>query len=363
MRGYIILFGVLGLLLLGCISYVSEESGTGEEVIIATDQECPGCAPSEGVPEEVPQVEEGVGAVPEEELVQGLSMEEAQEIALNSSCTVEGNITNNYTYNNITRTWWFDMDIERAGCAPACVVDELNKSAEINWRCTGLIIPENETAGEFDPYENATGCVGPNETGYDIYTQDEVWFNGSIHRDKCALAAIVKDYYCKDGEVKSVNTECPSNYDCRDGRCKPMEYACRKSYGNDTTIKGRIMVSKGLNLILDEYDECLDDGTIKEWMCAENGSGYYLELYCGSGMKCREDEGRCVRSICEETDNGIDPEHAGKVSFRTREDEYSDSCVSDTRLKEYYCYGDGYRSQTFNCIGNCIDDECVPVYE
>ncbi len=367
MRGfYIILFGIFGLLLLGCVSPV-DIGGKGEEVIITTDQECIGCADEEEPEEETEEVPEE-----EEEVTQeGLTLEEARQIALNSSCMEEGNITDNYTYNNYTHTWWFDMDIEKPGCAPACVVDELNRSAEINWRCTGLI-PENETTEEnettteneteeFDPYENATGCVGPNETEYNIYILNETWYHGKIYIDECALATVVKDYYCKDGELKNINTECPSGYDCRDGVCKEMEYKCTKTFGNDTTVKGHIVVSKGLNTILDEYDECMDEGTIKEWVCYENGSGGYELLYCGSGLKCPEDFGRCVRSDCKEDDGGDVPEIYGTVEVN--DEAYHDTCISDKRLKEYYCYGDSVRSKTYTCMNDtCEDDQCVPAY-
>lgn len=381
MRGiYIILFGILGFSLLGCIGI--PESGEEEQdtVITTTDDECPGCAPveeetteeedEEEAPPEEPapvenETEEEPDEVPEEE---GLTLEEAREIALNSSCIDEGNLTDNYIYNEVTNTWWFDMDIVKEGCAPACVVDEETGTAEINWRCTGLIVPENETeqeneTGETDPYENATGCVGPTDTNYDIFKKEEVWYNGMIYEDTCTLATIVKDFYCKDGKVSNIATECPADYDCRNGECKPVEYTCSKSFGNDTTVKGHIIVAKGLNTVVDEYDECLDDGMIKEWVCTPDGHAEALELYCGSGMRCADGEGRCVRSNCVETDDGDDPEHFGKITFKNKDDEYSDTCTEDDKLREYYCYGDGIRSKNYRCSDECFYDECTPVEE
>ncbi|MFC1455097.1 hypothetical protein ACFLQI_03360 [Candidatus Undinarchaeota archaeon] len=58
-------------------------------------------------------------------------------------CMIEGGIlTEDIIYNNVTKTWWFGLDgIDKDGCNPACVVDEAAKTASINWRCTGLIIP------------------------------------------------------------------------------------------------------------------------------------------------------------------------------------------------------------------------------
>lgn len=46
-----------------------------------------------------------------------------------------------YACNENTATYWIDLNMTRAGCSPACVVYLANRTAEINWRCTGLITP------------------------------------------------------------------------------------------------------------------------------------------------------------------------------------------------------------------------------
>ena len=68
-----------------------------------------------------------------------LSMEQAKKIAEESECMDEGMLTGDYLYNESTKTWWFETDIIKEGCAPACVVDETTGTAEINWRCTGAM--------------------------------------------------------------------------------------------------------------------------------------------------------------------------------------------------------------------------------
>ncbi len=70
-----------------------------------------------------------------------MTLEEARTIAASSECTQEGTLTDSAFYNENTRTWWIDLALEQPGCKPACVVSEETRSAEINWRCTGLIIP------------------------------------------------------------------------------------------------------------------------------------------------------------------------------------------------------------------------------
>ncbi|MFA5041594.1 MAG: hypothetical protein WC464_08185 [Bdellovibrionales bacterium] len=72
-----------------------------------------------------------------------LTEAEAREIA-EQSCIKGGESLSAGVYNENTKTWWYDANLNstREGCNPACVVNEQMKSAEINWRCTGLIEPE-----------------------------------------------------------------------------------------------------------------------------------------------------------------------------------------------------------------------------
>ncbi len=74
----------------------------------------------------------------------GTKMEfsEAKEIAVKSDCVKDGNLKEGHFCNENSGTWWIDLDIKKEGCNPACVIYVENKSAEINWRCTGLILPK-----------------------------------------------------------------------------------------------------------------------------------------------------------------------------------------------------------------------------
>jgi len=67
----------------------------------------------------------------------GMTLEEAKEIAVQSECG--DNLKDAAFCNEVTGTWWIDLDIEKELCNPACVVNVESKHAEINWRCTGLI--------------------------------------------------------------------------------------------------------------------------------------------------------------------------------------------------------------------------------
>ena len=78
--------------------------------------------------------------IPSEVIGSILSESQAREIA-ESTCIKGGESLTPGYYNNNSRTWWFDANLNatQEGCNPACVVSEEMSSAEINWRCTGLI--------------------------------------------------------------------------------------------------------------------------------------------------------------------------------------------------------------------------------
>ena len=73
---------------------------------------------------------------------ESMSLSEAREIALQSECVDEESLKDDSFCNESTGTWWLDLDIQKEGCAPACVINVSTKKAEINWRCTGVVSPD-----------------------------------------------------------------------------------------------------------------------------------------------------------------------------------------------------------------------------
>jgi hypothetical protein len=71
-----------------------------------------------------------------------MSYDEAKAIALSSDCVTEGGLKETHFCNENSGTWWIDLNIQRQGCNPACVINVETKTAEINWRCTGAIPPQ-----------------------------------------------------------------------------------------------------------------------------------------------------------------------------------------------------------------------------
>ena len=70
-----------------------------------------------------------------------MSFSEAKQIAEASDCVNEGPLKDEHWCNNATGTWWISLNVDKPGCSPACVVKISDKTAEINWMCTGLIPP------------------------------------------------------------------------------------------------------------------------------------------------------------------------------------------------------------------------------
>lgn len=66
-----------------------------------------------------------------------LTLVDAKQIAINSECG--DNLKEPSICNQDTGTWWIDLDIEKEGCNPACVINVITKEASINLRCTGVI--------------------------------------------------------------------------------------------------------------------------------------------------------------------------------------------------------------------------------
>jgi hypothetical protein len=97
-----------------------------------------------------------------------LSETEARVIA-EKSCIKGGEVLSAGTYNSNSKTWWYDANLNatREGCNPACVVNEETKTAEINWRCTGIKNPaEKPVACTMDakqcPDGSYVGRIPPN---------------------------------------------------------------------------------------------------------------------------------------------------------------------------------------------------------
>ena len=102
-----------------------------------------------------------------------MSFDRAIEIANVSECVAQGQLKENFFCNTFTGTIWIDLEIEKQGCSPACVVDVETETAEINWRCTGVIASEEKIGPVADSIvfkkvspENAVAAIASGEIDY-----------------------------------------------------------------------------------------------------------------------------------------------------------------------------------------------------
>ena len=103
------------------------------------------CSPAESPEPAAPQ--QAAELCVDEDTGYQMTYKDAIAIAEASLCTDQGLLKEAHTCNSTTGTWWIDLDIDRPGCAPACVISIVDKMVDINWRCTGTL-PEDASVSQ-----------------------------------------------------------------------------------------------------------------------------------------------------------------------------------------------------------------------
>ncbi|MFZ2190343.1 MAG: hypothetical protein WA057_02590 [Candidatus Magasanikiibacteriota bacterium] len=136
---------ISGLILVGVIVLVVIVLGiykfnfTNDDIHFACTMEAKLCPDGSAVGRTGPNCE--FQACP---VLNSLMTEAEARVIAKKSCVKGGEVLGSGIYNENSKTWWYDANLNavKEGCNPACVVSEDTKTAEINWRCTGLILPE-----------------------------------------------------------------------------------------------------------------------------------------------------------------------------------------------------------------------------
>lgn len=131
---FVILLG--GIIFLAWLNFINEPKQT------ACTQEAKLCPDGSAVGRTEPNCE--FAKCPEEKAQPAGALSEAEaRVIAEKTCIKGGETLAPGYYNENSKTWWFDANLNstKPGCNPACVVSAETKTAEINWRCTGLIVP------------------------------------------------------------------------------------------------------------------------------------------------------------------------------------------------------------------------------
>lgn len=143
--------------------------------------------------------------------------EEQARMIAERECIKGGEALGSGTYNEATKTWWFDANLNaiQPGCDPACVVSEKTRMAEINWRCTGAIPPspggkitnfkECVAAGNPIRKSNPAQCEANGVIYLDEVGQSKACTDESRKADACGE---ILDPVCATVEIQCIKAPC-----------------------------------------------------------------------------------------------------------------------------------------------------------
>ena len=156
------------------------------------------------------------------------------------------------------------------------------------------------------------------------------------------------------------------------GKCGVSGGNCIDSDGgNNVLIKGTATAGTQ-----SATDSCVSSSTIKEAFCVSGTVSWTVatkDYYCPASQTCQDGACKTAPSsaMCRDSDGGINPQIRGTVLWQGRatDEPFSDTCNSDTQIREFYCNGDAVESVARNCGSNerCVRDTgkpeaaCVPV--
>ena len=263
-------------------------------------------------------------------------------------CTDSDNSRDIFTYGTCEMGEHSEADT----CADAHNVEECFCEGDVLatelYPCPTGFMCKNGLCEEFD-CSDTDGGEKPLEAG----TATDA--SGSI-ADECKDETTVTEAYCDMDTAKTKDIDCPTGKHCVDGAC--IDFECTETDdGNDPAEAGT--TTKG---DMSKEDECLDPETLREYYC-DDGAIASDEVEC-------EDDEHCVDGACTALPDCLDSD-GGKTKFTqgtvtAGRDTYTDECIDDNTLTEYYCVGGELNSNQLICgygyvcvEGACIEAECT----
>jgi len=193
-------------------------------------------------------------------------------------------------------------------------------------------------------------CKGPSQP--DLFKKANASYGSLVKTDGCKDGKVVK-YYCANGMLATLTTDCPTNYVCENGICV-ANCTGTASDPQRVNIYKKDSITKG-NIIQNDY--CWDNIHVVDYYCSNNEIKSQITK-CPDGYSCVD--GACVStSRCYDSDSGINVYSSGYVSEGLTT--YWDYCPNINQLVEYYCIDNGVKSIVYDCPSNyeCRSGACV----
>lgn len=170
---------------------------------------------------------------------------------------------------------------------PVCGSDKKTYQNECSAKCANVTIAYSGICTvEGAEGENIT--CSDSDGGKEIHTKGTVYAFGNKFEDVCE-GEKVKEFYCQDGEAKSVLSYCPDNFHCTGGECLRGKKKCSETDGgNDIYNAGSVTID---GLVKAEYiDKCTSETRLREYYCKDD------ELVV-SDIACEDEckQGRCLK--------------------------------------------------------------------
>jgi|GEM_PF-2359356 len=199
-----------------------------------------------------------------------------------------------------------------------------------------------------------TSMCDESDDGDDEYEKGTTTYEGS-YTDYCYDSETVLEYFCDgDYSVDHDEIDCSSGYECEDGQCVPSDECDETDDGEDEYEKGTTTYNGE-----SQSDSCYDGNTVLEYFCDGSHSMDDTTIDCLEDYVCVD--GECVEVSCTDSDDGEDYGTAGTVTYSEGDDDetYSDDCLDDYILNEWYCDGYYPMNVTYNCSSGCSADACL----
>jgi hypothetical protein len=241
--------------------------------------------------------------------------------------------------------------------APVCGSDNKTYGNECTAKCANVSVK----------YKGECATCADTDGGKDTATKGTASGEGMSYVDVCRSFTQIDEYFCNGDRVDKETAECPQGTECVAGACgAPLPKTnpeCNDSDGGKDTSKAGQVNSGGVIY----SDSCQDSKTVKEFYCKADGSADSENILCKQGFDCVE--GICVKSgqTCTDNDGGRNIDEGGKVVLKIGLvlSENLDKCLSDYRLREYYCVNNEMIAEDVDCPGEsrcvtaaCKEDQC-----